>query len=50
MSLGRAPQPEPGYDPVSGRKRWDAEKVKRGKLDRRGQGYRTDMHKNRSAT
>lgn len=44
VSTGRAPKPLPGYDPVTGRKMWDAQTVRAAKHTRPGQGYRTDLH------
>jgi len=39
----RAPAPPPGYDPLTGRKTWDATAVQAWHSQRPGQGARTDL-------
>jgi hypothetical protein len=41
---GGAPLPLPGYDPHTGRLRWDPQEVREAKERRLGQGYRSDLH------
>lgn len=45
VSDGSAPAALPGYDPDTGRKRWDADLVRAAAKTRPGRGRRTDLHK-----